>query len=207
VNTPKPKIFWNDIETGGTDPKTDALLQIAFIIDDGTGAELATFNSYIAPLKGDLIHDEALAKNGITREQIKTFPDPYLVYHSMRQILGQHGYCKRKDLRYIPAGYNNQFDLDFILAWMTKLDSKFAFWDFLQFRPFDPLPILRALQHSKIIDLPNLELKTVCDHLKIPIEAHNALSDIRATKEVTTRLYTKIFKLWTGNEYTLLGPR
>lgn len=201
----RKKIFWNDTETGGIDPKKDALLQIAFIIDDGSGNELAEFNSYIKPLRGKMVYDDALKVNNITREQIETFPDPHLVYDRIRKILDQHGYKGNKSLRYVTAGYNNQFDLDFIMQWMTDIDSKFAFWEYLQMMPIDPLPTLRALRHAGILEIPNLDLKTICTKLNIPIQAHDALSDIRATKELTMRLYTKIFKLWTGKDYTLLG--
>ena len=199
------KIFWNDIETGGVNPKTDAILQIAFIIDL-EGEEIVSFNSFVKPFNGAMVSDEALKVTGIKREDIDRFPDAYSVYHEMRKLLDAHGYKKQKAYRYVPAGYNNQFDLEFLLEWMTQIDSKFAFWDFLQMTPIDPLPILRALRFAGILPIQDTKLSTVCEYLRIPLAAHDALSDIRATKIVTERLYTKIFKLWTGKEYRLLGP-
>lgn len=201
------KIFYNDVETTGTDPKQHGILQIAFILSDAEGKELIEYSSFCHPLKDDKIDPKALEVNGITLDQMASFPSPYTVYHAVRTILDKFGHKGMKSLRFIPAGYNNQFDLEFLNAWMTKIDSKFAFWDFLQMAGIDVLPVCRAFRYAGIFKIPNTELKTVCNHLDIPINAHDALADVRATKELTERIYGKIFYQWTGVSYGLLGPK
>jgi exonuclease I len=208
MNTLTPhKIFWNDVETTGTDPKIHGILQIAFILADAEGNEVTEYSSFCHPLKDDKVDPKALEITGITLEQMASFPSPYTVYHAVRTILDKHGHKGMKSLRFIPAGYNNQFDLEFLMAWMTKIDSKFAFWDFLQMTGIDVMPVCRAFRHAEIFKIPNTKLGTVCDLFKIPLKAHDALADIRATKELTEKIYGQIFQQWTGKPYGLLGEK
>jgi len=206
MNFLQNKLFYNDLETTGVDPKIHGVVQIAFILADAHGNELAEYSSYCRPFKEDLIDPAALEVTGLALSQLETFPNPADVYHEMRLIFSKHGKKGNKDLRFIPAGYNNQFDLEFLLAWMTKIDGKFAFWDFLQMAGIDVMPVCRALRFSGILNIPNAKLSTVCEYLKIPIKAHDALSDVRATKILTERIYTKIFEQTTGKPHCMLGP-
>ena len=48
----------------------------------------------------------------------------------------------------------------------------------------DPYPVLTYLKTLGKIEIENLKLVTVCDYFKIQIDAHDAMSDILATKKL-----------------------
>jgi DNA polymerase III epsilon subunit-like protein len=198
------KIIWNDIEASGTDPKVHAILQIAAAIEED-GVIVDTFESKMAPYPGKIIDPKALEVNGFKMDEIYKFPAPEAVYAKFRMFCHKHGNQGVKEDRFIPAGYNNQFDLDFLMQWHTEMESKYAFWDYLQFSPIDPLPTLRAFRLAGILPIADTKLQTCCTHFGIEINAHDAMSDVLATRELTTKLYSRIFTDWMKKPWGLLG--
>lgn len=198
------KIFWNDVETTGTDSKNNAIIQIAAAIEVD-GELIDTFESKMAPLFSKIIDDKALEVNGIKKDDLKKYPKPIEVYEKFRKFCDRNGMKGNKSERFIPAGYNNQFDLDFLSQWHLDMESKFAYWDYLQFSPIDPLPMLRAMRIAGILPIADTKLGTVCKLFGIEIQAHDALSDLLATRKLTTMLYSRIFSYWMKKPFGLLG--
>lgn len=200
------KILWNDLETGGVDPKTNAVLQIAAVIEID-GKIVDQFESKVQPYGKKIVEPKALEVTGFTMEQIGLFPPAPVVYQNFRTFLGKYGQAGNKSERYIMAGYNNQFDCDFLSQWFTDLSGgPYAYWDFLQFSPLDVLPTLRAMRLAGIFDTPDTKLETMCKHFGIEIKAHDALSDVLACRELTKKVFRK---LWTGYQeqhWDILGP-
>jgi DNA polymerase III epsilon subunit-like protein len=48
------------------------------------------------------------------------------------------------------------------------------------------------MDYAGKIDLPDYKLSTVCAHYGIDIKAHEALSDIQATRELTLKLIGEV---------------
>ena len=199
------KILWNDLETGGADSKKHAVLQIAAVIEID-GKIVDQFESKVRPFPGKIATDEALEVTGFTREEIETFPKPTEVMQRFDSFLARHGQRKNKAERYIMAGYNNGFDNDFLSQWYADITGgPYAYWDFLQFSPIDPLPICRAMRMAGIIDTPDTKLGTLCNYFGIPIKAHDALSDVLATRELTHKVYGDLFTAFKGTPWGILG--
>ena len=185
-------ILWIDLETTGTLPERSAIIQIACALEIG-GEIVETFSQKMRPHEGTLIDPKALEVQGVTEKEIWEWDDPAEVYDRYYSWLNENGQKGNKSARFIPAGYNAGFDLDFVRAFIDFYSGgPYAFWDFLQFKPIDPYPWIVTLWRYGRLPIIDCKLGTVCACLGIEIKAHDPMSDIMATREVTNRLLGKM---------------
>lgn len=186
------KIMHFDSETTGTSPRRNGMVQLSGIIEiDGEIKE--EFNFHMRIFDEDEIDDEALKVTGMTLQQINSFMDPRVVYTLFIDILEKYVNKYDREDKFYPCGYNGYFDYHFLSNWFKKIgDNYFGSW--FNHRLLDPLPILRFLNFCGIIDLPNYKLGTVCEYFGISLQAHDALSDVRALREVMYKLKDYIVK-------------
>ena len=109
-----------DVETGGVNPETDALLEIAAVFldfdTDGLLKATETVAVHVEPLKGLRIHQKSLEITGIKPDHPFRFAEPedkslqqiFKAINSAKKAAG----CKRGML----IGHNAHFDLAFINA-------------------------------------------------------------------------------------------
>ena len=195
------KLLWFDTETGGTNEKTDALIQLSAIIeiDDIVVEEI---NLKMRPIDGKLVNDEAIRVHGITTEMINGYQSPIAAHREFESFLSRYNELPNKTNRYIMAGYNPDFDCRFLNQWYQDITGgPYDYWKHLQFSPIDVLPVLRAMRYEGIIKIPDTKLETVCKYFGIEIKAHDAMSDIRATRELTKKVYSEFF-LFAGCKIT-----
>ncbi len=187
------KIAYFDVETGGLDPHEHGLLQIALIIEvDGLIKEQDSW--FVRPYPQDKIDRDALQINGIEQEAIETFREPRaLLRDVILPMLTRHIDRFDRSDKFTPAGYNVRFDIDFLRQWFFKGGEKY-YGSYFNYRFIDPLPLLYWLCLERRIVLPDYKLTTVCNHLGIDIvDAHDAMADIRATREVIKHLRRSCF--------------
>ncbi len=107
-----------DVETGGFNEKTDALLQIAAVMLDineqGKFIRTDTHTCHITPFEGANLEPASMAINGIDvdhplRMAINEKDALVKIFKPIREAIKQHG-CKRAIL----IGHNANFDLKFI---------------------------------------------------------------------------------------------
>src|SRR3990167_1907927 len=177
------KILYLDTETTGTDVRENDVIQFAGIIEIG-GKIKETFDFKIRPFNLEKIDDSALSLHGFTLEGIKVFPEPKDIYSRVLDLFGKYVDKYDPDDKFYPAGYNVGFDLDFLQQFFFKCNDKFGLGTWQNWKKIDPLPILHFMDSQGLISLANYKLSTVCSHFGISHKAHNALSDIQATKEV-----------------------
>lgn len=190
------KAFFFDIESGGVDYKTDALITLSGFIatlqvtNDG---KLKILNSCspidikTKPLEGKNISDEALTINGITREEIETYDEPEVAFEKLQTYLDSHIFKFDKKDKAILVGYNVSFDINFLSEWYKHFDPYFG--SYINWKKYDIYQKVQELWiRGKLGDLPNLKLATVCNYFGIEFDAHNSLSDIYATKTLMVRL-------------------
>ncbi len=117
-----------DVETGGFNPQTDALLEIAAVLiemrGDGSLARGETHRYHVAPFPGANMEPASLAFNGI---------DPH---HPLRPAIGEHDALQRifrevrtavraaDCTRAILVGHNAFFDLNFLNAAVQRTQIK-----------------------------------------------------------------------------------
>jgi DNA polymerase-3 subunit epsilon len=191
----EPKeILWIDCETGGTDSKIHALLQLSAIIEID-GKEVDSIDLKMKPVKGKIIEEKALEVQGRTMQDIESFDDPIECYMKFSRFLARRPPSKTN--RYTMGGYSAEFDCRFVEQWFRDIAmNPYAYWKYMQFSPVDPLAILRALRHYSIIETENTKLETVCKYFGIEIKAHDSMSDIRATMQLTKIIMHRIGAGW-----------
>ena len=188
------EVIWTDCETGGVDENVCALVQLSAIIEID-GEMVDEIDLKMKPVPGKKIEAKALELQGRTMADIAAFEDPRACFDRFRKFLARRPASKQN--RYIMGGYNADFDCRFISEWYKDMSGgSYAYWDYLQFSPVDPIGILRAMRHYGIIDIPDTKLGTVCKYFNIELDAHDSMSDIRATRTLTNLLMARVKEGW-----------
>jgi DNA polymerase-3 subunit epsilon len=186
------KILYFDTETTGTDYQKHEITQFAAIIEvDGEVKE--EINLRCQPKNWDVIDPQAIQTTGITIEELKTYQQPEEMLAQIKDLLGAYipKYTKMPD-KFYPAGHNVQFDLEFL----NKLfkdhgndeDRKWGITSYQNWRALDSRVFGNFLTAAGQLPCDNMKLSTICQHYGIEIDAHDALSDIRATRAVIQKM-------------------
>ncbi len=178
---------WIDVETTGLFPSRQDIITMGYLFEM-EGEILLERDLQLRPIKPENIEAKALAINGMSEEEIMKFPPADEAYSLL--VTDLRGYVDKynKFDKAIFAGFNARFDSDFVRALFRKMGDKyFGSWFFPS--PLDVMGTLVERMREERIDLVNHKLVTVCSHFGIDLkDAHTALADIRATRE----LYYKI---------------
>jgi ribonuclease T len=117
-----------DVETGGFNSQTDALLEIAAVTlrmdDDGQIHRHQTFSFHIEPFEGSNIEQAALDFTGIDLDDPERMAEPELIalpdlLQAVRRAVKENG-CTRA----LVVGHNAHFDLNFLNAVVERCDIK-----------------------------------------------------------------------------------
>lgn len=180
------KILFIDTETGGLS-QNSALIQLSGIVQIGK-TEAEVFNFYVKPFPNSEVTDEALAIQNRTKKEVESFEDEEIVFQKFIAILDKYVDKYDKNDKFILAGYNVNFDKEVINRFFKRNRNNY-FFSYIQGAVLDPLYLITPLQLlNKIPVLNNNKLETWCEYFNIPIDAHDSLEDIRATKKLTKEL-------------------
>lgn len=124
------KFIFIDLETTGIPCPESGVIQLAGAIEID-GEEKQHFDFRIRPFPRDVISDEALTVNGVSREDIEHYEDPKVAFQKFVNILDE--YIDRYDTldKFHIVAYNAKFDVDHLRAWFEKNSDKFFgswFW-------------------------------------------------------------------------------
>lgn len=179
------KHFYIDVETTGTDPSKNGLVQIAGIIEiDGGQVEKINFN--IAPFPEDRIDSKALQVIGKTAEELTSYSSPRAVYTEIIRKMEQYVDRYNRDDKFHFIGYNSRFDESFIRAWFEKLDDVY-FGSWFHWPAIDVSNLAAVHFLDSRDDLVNFKLMTVANALGIQVDpesAHDAMYDIEITRQI-----------------------
>jgi len=176
------KALWFDVETTGLNHFKNDIIQIAALAEV-EGNIIEEFNSKIAPVDPTNVDPKALEVNGLKLEDIMKYPKAKEVHKKFTDFLGRYIDKYNKEDKFAPAGYNVNFDIDFLSSFFRKCGDKY-YGSYFNYKCIDPRPYLHMMDYERKISLPNYKLVTVCNHYSIRLEAHEALSDIKATREL-----------------------
>lgn len=177
-----------DLETGGFNPKSDALLEVAYIFlkyKDNTLIFDEIIHDHIVPFEGANLDPEALKFNKIepfhpfrnAKDEKSALNDAFNV---IRQK-AQENHCSRAIL----VGHNPTFDLSFLIEAANRHKLKLPFHKFTTF----DTATLGGLAYGQTVLAQAVRAANIEFDNK---EAHGALYD--ATK--TAELFCKIVNLW-----------
>ena len=182
----EPKLCFIDVETTGLDPKLHAITQLAGVIvcplHKGNGYE---FNYKIKPHDSAIIDPSALLATGQNREEFATYEAPSKVLCDFTRTLDTVVDKFDKSDKLIFVGYNATFDDSFVRAFFQRQGHKF-YGSYFWWPPVDvaqmALLFLRRRRHM----LKDFKLGTVYEEImgKPMVLAHDAIQDIRQTKEI-----------------------
>lgn len=179
-----------DVETGGFNAATDALLEIAAVIvamdADGCWIPVETVAYHVRPFDGANIERAAIEFNGIDpfhplRPAVPEKQALEAIFRVVRKVMREHG-CKRAIL----VGHNAPFDLAFLNAAVERCGIKRN-----PFHPFSTLDTvsLAGLAYgqtvlSRAVEAAGLEWEDE--------RAHSAVYDVERTAE----LFCRIVNMW-----------
>jgi ribonuclease T len=184
-----------DVETGGFNPETDALLEIAAVLvgmdDSGSWRRLETIAYHVEPFHGANLERESLEFTGI---------DPY---HPFRFAVPEHDALK--DIfakihaaltdfgctRAILVGHNSSFDLAFVKA-AARRCSLTKRNPFHAFSTFDTVPLVGLAYGQTVLSRAAEAAGFGWDNDK----AHSAIYDAEQTAE----LFCAILNRWDAKE-------
>jgi len=176
------KAIFIDVETTGLNAWHNDIIQIAMLVEIN-GDVVEEFESKVRPFNMENCNKQALAVTGTSEKDLLNYPDPKIVYQKIVDMLGKYVNKFEKSDKFTPIGYNVKFDCEFLSAFFKKNDDRY-YGSWFNWKAVDPLYMLYIMDYQKRIALPNYKLATVCQHFAIPIQAHDALSDIKATREL-----------------------
>ena len=155
-----------DLETSGLNPKLDKIIEIGAVkVRQGEVCE--KFTTLVNP--GLALSEHTLAITGITQAQVDAAPEIDTVLPDLLAFLEGE----------ILVGHKVLFDYSFVKKAAVNLGERF------EGTGIDTLRIARAC----LLQLPKKTLGSVCEYYGIPLQAHRALEDARATALVLEHLW------------------
>lgn len=188
-------LLFLDCETTGITSK-NGIIQIAGYVDrvlDFQNIEpLEKFNLTCNIYEDEIIAEEALKKNGITKTEIASYKHPSLAFNEFDKIMRKY---HRFGNNFILLAYNARFDYGFMERWYDKgspLNGKGnpdkRFFHLIGAEVIDVAGLVVDLFLWNNIKLKNFKLETLAPYFKIEHKAHDAYSDIEVTREIFYRI-------------------
>ena len=181
------KVLWLDVETTGLDCRKHGLREVGFIIEiDGVEVDKGVFkiNPFTYTTKDVEIDDYALEISKVSIEDLKSYDRVSYCFKELMKKLVKYVNVNDKNDCFVIAGYNTAFDIGFIKEWFKEMGLLDSYKDLFHYKSLDVFSIVFALRHIGLNSAENDKLETMCNYFDIEIEAHNALSDIEATKKL-----------------------
>jgi len=157
------KMWHCDLETGGLNARTSAIVQVANIIEID-GLEAGRFSSLVRPYPGLECSDEALAISGILREDLERAPSEKEVFFEMFTWLSNFISKFDKADKALFTGFNAPFDDGFIRAACDRHGEKYlGSWKWPDIYDVRGAAAVYCLPYRHL--LPDFQLGTVSEFL------------------------------------------
>lgn len=171
-----------DVESGGFNSQTDALLEIAAVTlrmdDQGLLHRHETFSFHLEPFEGSNIEQAALDFTGIDLDDPERMAEPEMIampdlFNAVRRAVRENG-CTRA----LVVGHNAHFDLNFLNAVIERCDIKRS--------PFHPFSVFDTATLAGLA-FGQTVLAKACRAAGIEFsnsDAHSAAYDAEKTAEL-----------------------
>ncbi|MDR3113364.1 MAG: 3'-5' exonuclease [Endomicrobium sp.] len=186
------KIIYIDTETTGTNPVKQDVLQVAALVEIG-GQIVSEFEIFCQPYDYSAIDPKALEITGFKISDIKEWHKPADAYRQFTEFLSKYVDKYNKADKFIPAGQNVLFDLEFLHSWVAKSGDKY-FGSYVSRNYIDLRVFTVAARAWGLLQCENVKLETICAACGVELTAaHNAMADIKATRECLLK-FRKMFE-------------
>jgi len=180
------KLFYVDVETTGLDSKQHDILQLAYIIEIN-GEIKEEGELFCQPFRYDTINAKALEVNKLTIAQIKQFQTPQEVYTKLIKVLDKYVDKYNKNDKFSMAGYNVRFDHDFLNSFFLKNGDKYCF-SYFDHHLLSVDSLVYILEYKGLLKLESCKLINIAKYFNIDFLAHDALADIKVTRQIFQKL-------------------
>lgn len=179
-----------DVETGGFNAQTDALLEIAAVIlgidENGDLVRRQTVFAHVDPFPGANLEKASMEVNGIRIDNPLRLAKPEVealghIFRPIRQAVSENG-CTRAIL----VGHNAHFDLGFLNAAIARTGAKRS--PFHPFSAFDTVTLAGAMLGQTV--LARALQATGLGHDQA--EAHSAIYDAEKTADLFCLLINRL---------------
>lgn len=196
------KFLFLDTETTGLDEQDEdgftlvaheihSISELACIVDIG-GQIKGRFEMNARPFEGDQVDPESVAINGITEEELLTFPPQSQLLRDFQIFLEKYVDPFDKTDKFWVVAYNAEFDMRFLRhLWSSHHDDYFGsyFW----VPPIDIMQVVALAIAGEGIrpSFPNFKLSTVAKQLGIKVsedKIHRAMYDVRLVRQIFYKL-------------------
>ena len=186
-----------DLETGGFNPQTDALLEIAAVLleidDDGDLCIGSSMRHHVTPFEGANMEPASLEVNGIDPHHPlrPDIPEKDALQRIFREVRG--ALRAEQCTRAILVGHNASFDLSFLNAAINRTDIRRN--PFHTFSTFDTAT-LAGVAYGQTV------LARAMSAARIPFdanEAHSALYDAERTAELFCQIVNRFRPIFEGS--------
>ena len=183
------KKLYMDCETTGVNPSVHSIWQWAGVIEID-GEVVDQMEVRCRPFNMAQIEEGALQTCGITREELENYPPPSVMHSKICAFFSRHvsKFDKNDKLRIV--GYNVGFDVDFLYAFFKRMGDNYlgSYLKTGMGEYYDVLHYVGIRWRLGYLPLPNKKLGTLCKYFGIDIQAHDALSDILATRQLALKI-------------------
>jgi DNA polymerase-3 subunit epsilon len=193
VNNSNNTLLYIDTETTGLDNKKNDILVLSYMLEVG-GMVIDEGEFKMKPFNSSNIEQAALDINGITREEIEYFDEPIYAKNKFVKALKKNIDFSDKENKLMFCGFNVMFDVDFLKEFFWKCNDRNFFNYFKPRTLIDPMYMLRYLNYIGKINLTSFNLADVCKYFNIEHKAHDATSDINATRQVLKLIEERFIK-------------
>ena len=187
----RSKLLYVDLETTGLNAKVHAIIELAYIIEiDGKVVRRGSYK--INPTTYNrkvFVSPKALECNGYKVEEFESFRNSSEACKEFITVLANY---LDKGQRFTFVGFNSSFDIKFLQEWMK--DSKQDFYGrFISYKDLDVFALVKYLHYGKIIDTGVSQgLEASCKALNLGYDAHGAVADIEATRDLHLHLLSML---------------
>jgi len=181
------KLFWFDVETTGLDSKLNDIIQLGCLIEINGKIE-EEYNFLCQPFNYKMISAKALEINRSNVKDLKLRITPQETYDKLIKILDKHIDKYNREDKFYPAGYNVRFDVDFLNNFFRKNNNNY-YGSYFDYHLLSIDVLIHLLDYRGLIKLENYKLVTVAKHFGLQLNAHDALSDIKVTRQVMYKLF------------------
>ena len=188
------KVLWLDTETTGLDPEKNGLIEIAGLVEiDGEVRDEFVINSGL--FEDQEISEGAAQLQGLSVDdfaaRINEYKPPRIAYDDLMHNLEKYVDRYNPNDKFTVAGYSPSFDVAFLEAFFRKMGDPYLY-SYIRRSVIDILAVCRFISWAGEIYVENHKLETVCEAFGIELQAHSALDDIKATREVALRIQSRI---------------
>jgi DNA polymerase-3 subunit epsilon len=130
------------------------------------------------------IDEYALEISKVTIDDLVGYDRASYCFKELMKKLTKYVNVNIKEDVFVIAGYNVAFDIGFLKEWFKEMGLQDSYKDLFHYKSLDVFSLVFNLRHLGLNSAENDKLETMCNYFDIQIDAHNALSDIEATKKL-----------------------